>query len=393
MASNYFKKHIETTEFIPLLGNKLSGYVINSKGVIIDTKTKLMITPVRGNDDQLYVTLVIQTYGKTIQEYRVGWLLMMTFKPTHVPRDQHHLMDIMFVNDDVSDISLVNMLWYFPNGIESKEYPGYRLVPGATRYCINEKSLTIDLKRDILFDPKTYDGYHCLNITPDVGDRFKSRLHRLLCLAWLPYPANVDELHVNHKDGIKTNNDLDNLEWTTNAENHEHAHEIGLCDDNKIPVLARLVDRNLRTGEITYEVLKFKSNAECGRYFKLSDVTIIRRIATKDPSITYADLNNDTTTADVLHSVQMKNDDGTDWVDVDTECNPYREAQVSEPIIIKNILTNEITFARSDIEAGKLVNYSKGTIRFRMIKTPTLPMGKYLFKYILDNRTWPIFTE
>ena len=52
------------------------------------------------------------------------------------------------------------------------------------------------------------------------------RIHRLLAAAWLgPIP---DGMHVNHKDGNKRNNVLDNLEIVSSADNERHAVENGL---------------------------------------------------------------------------------------------------------------------------------------------------------------------
>jgi hypothetical protein len=61
-------------------------------------------------------------------------------------------------------------------------------------------------------------------------------IHRILAEAFIPNP--LGKPMVNHIDGNKLNNKLDNLEWVTNSENMKHAFKMGLC---KVPVNGKKV--------------------------------------------------------------------------------------------------------------------------------------------------------
>jgi hypothetical protein len=80
------------------------------------------------------------------------------------------------------------------------------------------------------------DGYHKVMLQTTTHGRKRFFVHRLVAEAFLP---NVKKLSsVNHKDGNKTNNCVENLEWISVRDNNRHAFSTGLNKyNNALPVL------------------------------------------------------------------------------------------------------------------------------------------------------------
>jgi len=91
----------------------------------------------------------------------------------------------------------------------------------AVRYGINPKKW----HRIVL--AKDRCGYlkAGLRESPDAPER-NNGVHRLVAMTFLPNPENKP--CVNHKDGNKANNSVENLEWVTYQENSVHSFSNGL---------------------------------------------------------------------------------------------------------------------------------------------------------------------
>lgn len=69
------------------------------------------------------------------------------------------------------------------------------------------------------------DGYYYVNLSIN-GKTKTYKPHRLVAQMFIPNPNNLPQ--VNHKDGDKTNNNIDNLEWCDASYNQKHAVKLGL---------------------------------------------------------------------------------------------------------------------------------------------------------------------
>lgn len=99
---------------------------------------------------------------------------------------------------------------------------------------------------------KTYiqnSGYEQIKLNYQ-GLHIHKSIHRLVAEAFIANPLN--KIYVNHIDGNKLNNTVNNLEWCTNSENILHARKTGLNPYNKPTLGLKLKPRSKTAKQSQY---------------------------------------------------------------------------------------------------------------------------------------------
>jgi hypothetical protein len=119
----------------------------------------------------------------------------------------------------------------------------------------------------ILKNQKDKDNYSILNLYLNKkGKTF--RVHRLVAIAFLE--KNENKIEVNHINGIKRDNRLENLEWCTRSENERHSLKNGF----KIPLKGIDCKVSKLTEEIVIEILTKKRNSNGLKYWGAKDLVL-----------------------------------------------------------------------------------------------------------------------
>ena len=94
-----------------------------------------------------------------------------------------------------------------------KEIPGYN-----GKYLISPDG-EVKTKKGNVLKWDTSNGYACVDLAYENFSNFRKKyVHRLVAITYIGVPGNPS-LEIDHLDGNKLNNNLNNLEWVTHREN------------------------------------------------------------------------------------------------------------------------------------------------------------------------------
>lgn len=101
-------------------------------------------------------------------------------------------------------------------------------IKSKDRYTKAKDNEIIHRKEFLLKEFINKKGYKQVTLYDDNGKPKTIRVHKLVALAFIKNKNNLPQ--INHKDGNKQNNCVDNLEWISNYDNIQHAIKNGLVN-------------------------------------------------------------------------------------------------------------------------------------------------------------------
>lgn len=156
-------------------------------------------------------------------------------------------------------------------------YPG--ITEELNRFEISTFGRLRNIKTGHIYKPNILNtGYSSVRTTlGSKNQKIHIIMHKAVAYTYIPNPNNLPE--VNHKDGIRFNNIVTNLEWCTSHENQKHKYDAGLFDISKIS------GENNHTAKLTWDDVFYIRNNYIPRSREFGANALARKYGIAKPTI------------------------------------------------------------------------------------------------------------
>lgn len=421
------KEQLKKEEFsrLDLSGNQ---YYVTKNGKVVDVDG-YEIVPEFDADGRYWVKL---NWYKGDSFYELARVVLHAHRPLRLPFHFWDIVQVGYLDKDTKNTELNNLYWVHTTPIESRRYPGFFYIPNFSRYVLSKTgaikvSLTNVLVEEIL--DTTYPRV-ALKRDDDVWQQ--KQIHRVLAEMFIPHPTDTVELQVNHKNGIKTDFSLGNLEWATAQENVQHAVVSGLLVGRR-----EIIGKNLSTGS----EIRYASLVDCAAQNHIDRKTIAKHVqhGTAFRGVLYGFSDEETNSQELkrtpvavrnIHNGQVtiyptrtscakacglsdsvltdilsrgkqvitregfqikKHNPDVEWETVDDVNKVEFFETVRRRVLVRNVETGVVTEYDSILAVTESTGLHKDLIRYRLGKTgqPVFP-DKTQMKYLNDPTPWRI---
>lgn len=252
---------------------------------------------------------------------------------------------------------------------KSKDFEGFYEIPNFSKYCIDKNSNILHKRKNIIINQydvygsetinKEHGCYKRVTMYNDNGVQAAITVHRLMGLTFL-YEKGCEKLQINHKNMIKNDNRIENLEWVDCITNIRHSKKYG---HKRKFIKVQL--KSVKTGE----VINFNNISEAGKFLGLHRTTILSRLNKFHEKYVFPE------------GYMMRYGSSSREWEIPEDFHDDIETFHTQPLLCKNVLSNEILEFKNLLDCAKFINKSLSytSVYSTDVTQPLINRGKDYF--------------